>query len=284
MTDQPAVLITGAAGGIGAATVRLLSDRGYRVFAGVNRTSAAVEGLAGVELLRFDVSDPAAVTDAAHIVASKVDGLRAVINNAGLIIQGPQELLPPEDLRHQFEVNTFGPAYVSQSFLPLLRSGRGRLVNVSAPTANTALPFMGPISASKAALASLSVALRAELAAWSIPVILIEPDSTDTAIFAKADAETQRALSRVDPARAALYSKQLDAVGKAVAAQKPGPVEPVAMAILKAVEARSPKRRYVVGRGARLLSILSRLPEGLRERMITRTFGLAGIRSAEVTR
>lgn len=276
---RSAVLITGAAGGIGTATVRLLVERGHHVFAGVHRSAAALHGLSGVHVLPFDVTDPDAVRGAAERVAAALDGrqLRAVVNNAGLIVQGPLELVPPADLRRQFEVNTFGPTFVAQAFLPLLRSGGGRLVNVSAPTANTPLPFLGPISASKAALASLSEALRTELAAWDVPVVLVEPDSTDTPIFAKADAAARRALADADPARVALYRPHLEALGAAMAAQEPAAVGPVATAIVEAVESRRPKRRYVVGR-ARMLSALSRLPAGLREKMIARTFGLAGIR------
>ncbi|MGI5131150.1 SDR family NAD(P)-dependent oxidoreductase [Pseudonocardia sp. CA-107938] len=283
-TDS-AVLITGAAGGIGTATVRRLTERGYHVFAGVRRSAPGLDGLPDVDVLPFDVTDPDAVRGAAERVAGALGDrvLRAVINNAGLIIQGPQELVPPADLRRQFEVNTLGPAYVTQAFLPLLRRSTGRVINVSAPTANTPLPFMGPISASKAALAALSEALRAELAAWDIPVVLIEPDSTDTPIFAKADADARRALADTDPARVALYAPHLEALAKAMAAQRPAPVEPVAKAIVEAVEARNPKRRYVIGR-ARMLSMLSRLPASMRESMIARTFGLAGIRPpAEVT-
>ena len=277
--NDSAVLITGAAGGIGVAAVTLLAERGHRVFAGVRRPAPALDGLPGVEQVSFDVTDPDAVAAAAGSVSAAVDdaGLRAVVNNAGLIIQGPQELLPPADLRRQFEVNTFGPVFVTQSFLPLLRRGRGRVVNVSAPTANTPIPFMGPISARKAALAALSEALRTELAAWDIPVVIVEPDGTDTRIFAKADADARRALSRTDPARAALYAPHLEAIAAASAAQRLAPVASAAKAIVEAVEARNPKRRYLVG-GARTLSVLSRLPAGLRERIVTRAFGLGGIR------
>ncbi|GAA1295087.1 SDR family oxidoreductase [Pseudonocardia aurantiaca] len=277
-TDS-AVLITGAAGGIGSAAVRLLAERGHRVFAGVRRPAPALDGLPRVEQLPFDVTDPDAVAAAADAVSAAVGGLRAVVNNAGLIVQGPQELLPPADLRLQFEVNTFAPVYVTQAFLPLLRRGHGRVINVSAPTANTPIPFMGPISASKAALASLSSALRTELAAWDIPVVLVEPDSTDTPIWAKTDASTRRSLDAADQARAALYAPHLEAIAAATAAQKLGPVEPAAKAILAAVEARTPKRRYFVGR-ARALSTLSKLPDGLRERLIAQTFGLSGLARA----
>jgi NAD(P)-dependent dehydrogenase (short-subunit alcohol dehydrogenase family) len=135
---------------------------------------------------------------------------------------------------------------------------------------------MGPISASKAALASLSVALRTELAAWDIPVVLVEPDGSDTPIWEKTDAAARSSLGRTDPARAALYAPHLEAVAAATAAQKLAPAEQAARAILDAVEAPKPKRRYVVGR-ARMLSVLSRLPAGLQERVVARAFGLAKV-------
>jgi NAD(P)-dependent dehydrogenase (short-subunit alcohol dehydrogenase family) len=79
----------------------------------------------GVRVVPLDVTDPASVAAAADLVHREVGpaGLRAVVNNAGVIVQGPLELVPPAELRRQFEVNTFGPAYVVQAFLPLLGDG-----------------------------------------------------------------------------------------------------------------------------------------------------------------
>jgi NAD(P)-dependent dehydrogenase (short-subunit alcohol dehydrogenase family) len=136
---------------------------------------------------------------------------------------------------------------------------------------------MAPISASKAALASLSDALRVELAAWKIPVVVIEPGGTQTNIFAKADANARIALAGADPRQVALYEHHLAAVAKAAAKQKPGPVDPVAQVILKAVQARRPKRRYTAGSDARLLGALSHLPDRLRDRLVRGVFGLANI-------
>jgi len=132
-----AVFITGAATGIGAAATRRLAGAGYRVFAGVHRETASLASIPGVRLVAIDVTDSSGVEKAAKVVAEAVggDGLKAVINNAGVIVQGPLELVPPEELRRQFEVNTLGPAHVIQAFLPLLRTGKGRIINISAPTA-----------------------------------------------------------------------------------------------------------------------------------------------------
>lgn len=279
---QGNVFITGSTGGIGAAITDLLVRRGYTVYAGVHSDRGAG---AGSRTVPIDVTDPGSVTAAADQVASEVGeaGLRAVINNAGIIVQGPLELVPPDLLRHQFAVNTFGPAYVTQAFLPLLRAGGGRVINISAPTARVPIPFLAPISASKAALSSLSDALRLELAAWRIPVVVIEPGATRTEIFTKADRSAQAALSAADPERARLYEHQFAAVAKASAAMKLDPVDPVAKTVVTAVSARKPKRRYSVG-GARAVGVLTHLPAGLRERVLIAANGLGPAARADGTR
>ncbi|WP_214413895.1 SDR family NAD(P)-dependent oxidoreductase [Sphaerisporangium fuscum] len=271
MSQQRTVLVTGAAGGIGQAIVKALAAKDYVVLAGVRERTAA---LGGARQIVMDVTDPESVADAAEQVDG---GLHAVINNAGVIVQGPLELVPPGELRRQFEVNTYGPTYVMQAFLPMLRAGRGRIINISAPTARVPLPFLAPISASKAALASLSDALRLELAAWGIPIVLIEPGTTSTPIFAKAEAAARAAAALAEPDRLALYGDHLARLAQAMAEQKPGSVEPVANAVVAAVEARNPKRRYVVG-DARLADLLTRLPVRLRERMVMSALGLTGVR------
>lgn len=275
-TTRGNVFITGAATGIGAATTRRLAEAGYRVFAGVHTETDPLAGTPDVQPVAIDVTDPASVENAAEAIEEAVsgDGLRAVINNAGVIVQGPLELVPTEELRRQFEVNTLGPAHVIKAFLPLVREGKGRIINISAPTARVPVPFMAPIGASKAALASLSDSLRVELGAWDVPVVVIEPGGTDTAIFQKADAAAQAALRTADPARVALYSDQLAAVAKAAAKQKLGPPDAVAKTIVDAVSARKPKRRYTAGSGVAIFGVLGHLPTSLRERLIKTVFGL----------
>jgi NAD(P)-dependent dehydrogenase (short-subunit alcohol dehydrogenase family) len=275
------VFITGAAAGIGAATVRLMASAGYTVFAGVHDNPGSLSALDGVRPVPIDVTDPRAVAAAAARVSADVGthGVQALINNAGVIVQGPLELIPADELRRQFEVNTLGPSYVIQAFLPLLRAGGGRIINISAPTARVPVPFT-TIGASKAALMSLSEALRIELAAWGIPVILVDPGATATTIFDKAQAAGEAALATADPAQLARYEPHLAAVAKAAARQKPGPVDPVARVILKAVSARRPKRRYLTGRDARLAGVLSHLPVGLRERLVASAIGVANVKPA----
>jgi NAD(P)-dependent dehydrogenase (short-subunit alcohol dehydrogenase family) len=268
------VLLTGAAGGIGRAAVEALAARGFRVYAAV-RPHSHPSFDQNVCVIPLDVTDAASVAAAAKTLeAAEPGGLYALINNAGLIVQGPLELVPPAELHRQFAVNVYGPALVTQAFLPLLRAGHGRIINISAPTARVAAPFASPIGASKAALESLSTAQRAELAPWHIPVIVIQPGGTDTAIFAKAGAAAEAAMAAADPDLVALYQPQLAAVTKAMARMRPGPVDPVAKMIVTAVEARRPKLVYLAGRDARLAAILARIPARPRARLIDRAMGL----------
>jgi NAD(P)-dependent dehydrogenase (short-subunit alcohol dehydrogenase family) len=75
----------------------------------------------------------------------------------------------------QFEVNVYGPAMVTRAALPLLRAGKGRVVNLSAPTARVPGPLFGPISSSKAAVQAMSDALRLEVESWCIRVVMSRP-------------------------------------------------------------------------------------------------------------
>jgi NAD(P)-dependent dehydrogenase (short-subunit alcohol dehydrogenase family) len=274
MTQGRAVLLTGSTGGIGTATVGLLRRRGFTVYAGARgRADFGPE----VRVLPLDVTDPESVAAAAKRVAGEVDGLWAVINNAGVIVQGPIELVPADEWRRQLEVNTLGPASVIREFLPLLRAGSGRIVNVSAPTGRVAMPLLGALSASKAGLEAMSNALRLELAVWKIPVVVIEPGTTETAIFARAGAAADAAMQHADQQRIALYQAHLAAYEKAMARFKPGPVDKVAEVIVRAVEARRPKRRYAVAEARTLGGILPKLPAALRDRILANAVGLNGL-------
>ncbi|MEV5746299.1 SDR family NAD(P)-dependent oxidoreductase [Actinoallomurus sp. NPDC052308] len=275
--NERAVFVTGAAGGIGTATVRALAERGYRVYAGVRRDVPHLRELRGVEQIQADVTDPDSVAEAAAEVARLQDGqgLHAVVNNAGVIIQGPLELVPADELRRQFAINVFGPAEVVRAFAPLLRKGHGRLINISAPTGRLAAPFAAPISASKAALDSLSDALRIELGAQGIAVVTVIPGAVETPIFAKADQAAEAALADADPARLALYRPQLAAVSAALAKMRQSKPETVAATIVKAIEASRPKTRYLANSDVRPMLLLARLPVRLRDRLVVRVLGLA---------
>lgn len=273
-----AVLVTGAARGGGLRTCRALAERGFLVYAGVRGTAGEVAGVPGVHVVRLDVADGASVR--AAVDAVRADGtteLYGLVNNAGIIVQGPLELVPDEELRRQFEVNVFGPARVTREFLPLLRAGRGRLVNVTAPTARLPAPFLGALSASKMSLQGLSDAWRAELAHWGIRVVIVEPGAMRTEIFATAAASAAKTLAEQPAEQVALYRAQLDALDAATAKMKLHSPDHLVGAVVKALTERRPQARYTVGPDTRLLGLLARLPLRTRDRLVLRVLGLSKV-------
>lgn len=127
------ILVTGASTGIGAATVLELDQRGHRVFAGVRKLADA-ERLASMASDRLtpvilDVTDATSICTAQEEITVAV-GSAGLVNNAGIVVSGPLELLPIDELRRQLETNVIGQVAVTQAFTPLSRQARGRIVNI----------------------------------------------------------------------------------------------------------------------------------------------------------
>jgi len=279
-TSKGAVLITGASGGIGAATVQTLASLGFQVFAGVRKPEDGERllGMAGgVIPVSLDITDSASIRNAVETLSWAVgdNGLAGLVNIAGLIVEGPLELVPVDDLRHQFEVNVIGQLAVTQAFLPLLRRGKGRVINVGAVSGRVAIPFLGPISASKAALASLTDVLRMELKPWGIAVCLIEPAAVETPIFQKSEARAGRAMQQRSQEEQAMYGPAVDACRSRLGKLPVSKPEVVVNAVLDALTSSQPKTRYLVGKGSAIIPLLHCLPDRIRDRILLNQFGLS---------
>ena len=271
----PAVLITGSSTGIGAACALDLDGRGFRVFAGV-RSEADGERLrrqASERLspVRIDVTEPETIRTAADEVSAAVGeaGLAGLVNNAGILVSAPVELVGLDLLRRQLEVNVIGVVAVTQAFLPLLRSGRGRIVNVGSISGRVVAPLLGPYAASKFALEALTDALRVELRKWGISVSIVEPDTVKTPIWDKVEEQPGEHFLHA----LKLYDDELLAMRKAtyVMGKTGMPVDRVVRAVRHALSARRPKTRYPVGFRTHLAFWAARhLPDRLRDWFIIR--------------
>jgi NAD(P)-dependent dehydrogenase (short-subunit alcohol dehydrogenase family) len=279
MSERKTVLITGASGGVGGALTRELAAEGWRVFATARDPKAIdtrASGPGEVVPVALELTDEDSVASAAATVRERVGerGLDALVNNAGVIVQGPVELVPADELRREFEVNVLGQIAITQAVLPLLRRARGRIINIGAPTGRLAMPLMGPIGASKAALHSLNDSLRMELRHQGIAVSLVVPGALETEIFAKAAAAAQAAgPSSAEAER--LYAPVVAASAEKLAEMKPSPVDGAVKAIRAALTDRRPKPRYTAGSDARQLELLRRLPTGLRDRVLMGAVGVS---------
>jgi NAD(P)-dependent dehydrogenase (short-subunit alcohol dehydrogenase family) len=205
------VVITGASTGIGRATALLLDREGFRVFAGVRKETDGEllrkEASDRLTTLALDVIAPEQIRAAAERVAREVGdaGIQGLFNNAGIGVGGPLEFFDLDELRLQLEVNTVGTLAVTQAFLPLIRKGRGRILNGSSMGGILAAPYTGPYSASKFAIEALSDSLRMELRPWKIDVIVIEPGAVDTPLFAKSHTNISDVLDKLPPHGRELY-------------------------------------------------------------------------------
>jgi NAD(P)-dependent dehydrogenase (short-subunit alcohol dehydrogenase family) len=262
-----AALVTGASSGIGLASAVRLANAGWRVFGGVRtEADASVLRARGVEPLELDVTDPGQIAAAADAVGSELHG---VVDNAGIAVAAPLELVPLDELRRQLEVNVIGQLAVLQAVLPALRRARGRVVLMGSIGGRSALPFLGPYAASKHALEAFADVLRVELAPWGIRVAIVEPASVKTAIWTKGAAHAEALRAEIGPDAAALYATRLERFRQVALKRGPG-VDPdvVAQAVEHALTASRPKARYVVGRDAHLRAWIERLPTRLRDRVL----------------
>jgi NAD(P)-dependent dehydrogenase (short-subunit alcohol dehydrogenase family) len=286
----PLALITGASTGIGKAASLRLAGAGWTVLAGVRDPAAGERllqeaGAAGrVIPLTLDVTDAAHIAQAAARVEEVAGedpapaargGLDALINNAGIAVAGPLELIAAEDLRRQFEVNVLAQVAVTKAMLPALRRAHGRIVFLSSIGGRVAMAFTAPYAASKHALEAIADSLRVELRTSNVQVALLEPGSVATPIWDKGRVEAEGAS--VPSELQAQYGHVPAAMEKVVqnTARRGIPPEQVAETIERALTARRMRARYLVGRDAKLMFALKRLlPDHVFDRLSRRALGV----------
>lgn len=278
-SKTPTVLVTGASKGIGRATALHLQAQGFHVFAGV-RTATDAEDLTRQAPKRLtpvtlDVTDQHTIETTARTITDHIGpaGLQGLVNNAGIVVAGPLEVLPLEDFRLQFEVNVFGLLAVTQRMLPLLRSGAGRIVNVGSINGKVVSPFTAAYCGSKFALEAMSDGLRMELARWDIPVSLLELGAISTPIWETSKNRALEIATRLPERANELYGGVIRRMGERAGAPPKHALAPerVAETVHRALTAARPKTRYVVGRDARTALILRRLlPDRWLDKILTR--------------
>ncbi|HEY4791980.1 MAG TPA: SDR family oxidoreductase [Actinomycetes bacterium] len=262
------ILLTGTSSGIGRTTALHLAAAGHHVYAGVRRPADAPPPTSAdvgeITPLPLDVTTPAQITAAADTVAGHTGnaGLHGLVNNAGIGVFGPLELIPVEQFRRLLEVNVTGQLAVTQAFLPLLRRARGRIIMIGSIGARFTPPFVGPLAASKSALATIGEALRQELAPWDIRVVVVEPASVRTEAVGKLERDARQLMDRATPTGRALYQDAFRRLVATFAAQheKGSPPEVVAEAVAHALTTPQPRARYLVGKNSRRMAILATLP------------------------
>ena len=248
------VVVTGANSGIGLVTVLELASAGYDVIGTVRSEAkaelvqkAAADRGVTVRTVQLDVND-AESTEKGFAQVDELTGGRlwAVVNNAGYAQAGAVEDITDEQVRAQLETNLVAPMRIARLVLPGMKArGEGRIVNVSSVAGRMSTPLMGWYCASKHGLEAVTDALRMEVEADGVRVILIEPGMFGTDIWSAAEAGSLPDPSSARYAAAYARSEALSAQTKRL----PDPVW-VARTIRVALSNPLPMARYVVGADA----------------------------------
>ena len=272
--QRPVVLLTGASSGIGYDVAPLLVRYGYTVY-GAARRVEKIEELAseGVKALSMDVTDEASMEAAVQQIIDAEGRIDVLINNAGYGSYGAIEDVPIDEARRQFEVNLFGLARLTQLVLPHMRArGRGRILNISSMAGRITMPLGAWYHATKYALEAFSDALRMEVEEFGIDVVIIEPGGIKTlwGLIAADHLE--------ESSRNGVYAEQAQRVAanmRKLYSPSSNLSEPkvISRTILRALEARRPKTRYLVGFGAKPSVFLHTvLPDRLFDKVARRIF------------
>lgn len=283
--ERQVILITGASAGIGAAlALRLANDYPAIRLVLAARRAEVLEAIAtdcrklGAEVLPLptDLTQVEQVTTLVQKTMTQFGRIDALVNNAGYGQMGPIELIPPESVQRQFQINLLGPLILTQQIIPILRAqGGGRIINISSLGGRLAFPFGGLYSGTKFALEGLSDALRMELEPFNIRVSVIDPGPVKTEFFDVAKTRVEAAIAAPEdtPYRAAFA--RLEKLEEQVN-QRIWTPDQVATVIIKALSDRHPKPRYVAATGGNfLLFVMTKiLPTRFVDRFWQRFYGI----------
>ena len=267
-----AVVITGCDYGFGKHIALQFHKEGPTVFAGcLNaasaeklRESVRSETRDRMRAVVLDVTKQVDVDRVQREVASCGLPLQALINNAGVSAFGWAEMIPVDRYEFNMKVNYFGTVRVTKSFLPLLRSSKGRLVNMGSIGARMPSAFGSAYLSTKAAMCSYSDCVRQEVHRFGVSVCLIEPGFFATELLANgssagADAAcgTDREVLNAYPS----YAKKMEDTKKPIKLMetlnggKSG-LTYVTDCCIDAVSNRFPLPRYVIGWDAQVINYL----------------------------
>lgn len=266
---MPNVLITGCSTGIGRALADAFKGAGYEVWATARKAEdVALLNAAGFIGVQLDVNDGPAL----ERLATGIEGLDVLINNAGYGAMGPLLDGGVEAMQRQFETNVFSVVGVTRALFPALRRNKGLVVNIGSVSGVLVTPFAGAYCASKAAVHALSDALRLELAPFSIQVLEVQPGAIDTSFAKNASHEAELLISERSP----WWPLREGIRARAKASQdNPTPATDFARDLLRAVQQAEPPRLLRLGNGSRVLPLMAwLLPKKLLDGKLKQRFGL----------
>ncbi len=277
MKSRQVALVTGATSGIGEATARRLQARGNVVFAvGRNPDALATLSSKGMQARALDVTDELAVARLVEEIDADYGGVDVLVNNAGFGHAGPIEQTTLSELRTIFETNVVAMLHLSQAVLPGMRERRsGTIVNMGSIVGRFTTPGAGAYHISKHSVSALSQSFRAEVRQFGVRVVLIEPTGVRNTGFI--EAQHTATPSNLDDDPYSRFKQRFAETTQAMSEMSLVTVDAdtVARVVVRAIEAKDPKPRYIVGASGRA-SWLARLllTDRMWDRVLMRSLGL----------
>lgn len=268
------VLITGASSGIGKATAKYFSEKGWHVAATMRTPERddEVHRYPNTRVYSLDVTLPESIDAAIGQAVRDFGRIDAVVNNAGYGVDGVFEAMSDDVIRRQFETNVFGLMRVTRSFIAYFRTNRipGHIIQVSSMGGRLAFPLYSIYHGTKWAVEGFSESLHYELAPLGIRVKIVEPGPISTEFYG-------RSREFIRPHDASVYDAfvdQCDRVAMATAHRAVGP-ERIARMIFRAANSSSGRLRYPAGQpGPLFLGLRRWVPDRLFFALVRMSYGI----------
>ncbi len=257
------VLVTGAYGGMGYATVKALAAQGYTVFALDKRIKEPEDNVLPIEV---DVTNVESLKNALKTVETLTDELFAILHFAGVYMLDSLIEMGEKEFDRIFKINLYGAFYINKIFKPLLKEGSRILITTSELAPLDPLPFTGIYAVTKGALDKYAYSLRMELQLLGISVSVLRAGAVSTGMLGVSTAALDRFCEKTTTY--ACNAKRFKKIVNGVEA-KSIPPEKIAQKTLKILDKKNPKFAYGLNRN-KLLLLLNALPKRLQCGVIKR--------------
>ncbi len=256
------IIITGASGGMGSATCRLLVSLGYNVY-GLDVYDAKI---AGVHFVQTDITSMSSIKNAFEKIKKEVDSVYAIIHFAGIYKLNSLIEISEEEFLKTFDINLFGMYRMNKMFCPLLNKGSRIIITSSELAPLQPLPFTSIYAITKTAIERYAYGLRMELQMLGISVSIIRPGAVNTGLLPASTMQLDKFCqeTKLYQCNAVKFKKIVDSV-------ETKNIEPIKIANIaqRILKCKKPKYCYNINRNF-YLRLLNFLPQHLQTKIIKR--------------
>lgn len=272
--ERKVVLVTGCSSGIGKGLSIAFHEKGHRVVATARRLDAIADLKSkGITIERLDVTNHDDIGRVVQGVLDREQRIDILVNNAGFGLIAPLLDVSFEELQSQFHTNVFGPVELIHAVAPAMRKNNGgTIINIGSISGIVTTPFAGAYCASKAAMNSVSDALRLELAPFGIRVVCVQPGGIESNFGNSSSAGVQKLVKPES-----WYSSVRECIDKrALESQsRPMPAEKLARKIVSIAASKNPPAIVRLGSRSFILPLLkTALPTVALDEIFRNRFGL----------